>query len=139
MGKIFINTLLLVLLSSWASAQSLVPATSEDLNEFDQQISQSTRKNTEKEKSGKAANFGALVSEKAKDLKTEELDQKKKMGQWVSEQRKKGAEKVPAANEGRGANGNSSSSGKDAKTSSPVNNDRGNSETAPGHSGNRKK
>jgi len=107
-------TILILCFGPMALAQSLVPATSEDLNSFDQQILES--------KKTKKANFGSVVSEKAKDLKNS-------------------PQGTPALNpQGKGSGlDNGSSLGKDARTSAPANNDRGNSANAPGRSGNRKK
>lgn len=137
MKTTIMNILLIVMISPFAIAQSLVPATSEDLAAFDQQISNSAaqapkvvkpERPVATSKKGKAANFGSVVSQKAKELKNESQSSKKQMGPWVSEQRKKDNESIPA-----------SVQGKDARTSAPANNDRGNSANAPGHSGNRKK
>jgi len=139
MGKKLITTLLLISLGQFALAQSLIPATSEDLSDFDQQISKSESKKAESTaviptKKPKNSNFGATVSQKAKDLKNEALDQKKKMGKWVSDQRAKDDEKIPANAQGKGHGvGKSNSSSKDARTSSPANNDRGNSNKAVGN------
>jgi len=143
MGKKLITTLLLISLGQFAWAQSLVPATSDDLSDFDQQISKSVSKKAEPAaaaptKKPKNSNFGATVSQKARDLKKEDLAQKKKMGQLVREERAKEDEKIPANAQGKDqGSGNSNTSNKDAKTSSPANKDRGNSSNAPGQSGNR--
>jgi hypothetical protein len=143
MKKNTVSILITLLMGPCAFAQSLVPATSEDLAAFDEQISNSSAKAPESPKpehpavpvkKSKTANFGSVVSQKAKELKNEPQADRKKMGQWVSEQRQKDDEKVPASAQGKGqglGNGNAS---KDASTSSP-----GNSANAPGHSGNHKK
>jgi hypothetical protein len=142
MGKKLITTLLLISLGQFAWAQSLVPATSDDLSDFDQQLSKIESKKSDSSaaastKKPKNSNFGATVSQKAKDLKKEDLEQKKKMGQWVRDQRSQDDEKTPANSQGKGQGAaNSNSSNKDARTSSPANNDRGNSNNSPGHSGN---
>lgn len=133
-------TLIIFLFSQGLFAQSLVPATSDDLSDFDKQISQAQESQNpppaKKEQSAKKSkeNFGAIVSDEAKTLKNSELDKKKSMGQWVSEQKSKEDQKVPASNASKGqGNSNANSNSKDARTSSPANNDHGNSSNAPGH------
>jgi hypothetical protein len=107
--------------SAWAD--ELVPATSDDLKDFDQQVAKSQeapRKDGEHRQSGDASkkeaklkkeSLGSLVSAEAKKLKDESMDQRKEMGQWVSNQRRKNSQ--PDSNEpggagrGHGSNDNS--------------------------------
>jgi len=82
-----------------AVAQTLIPATSEDINEFDRQVSEQLKRS---QKSGKS-NFGSQVSEEAKKLKDAGGDAKKEFGKWVSGERKKADQGRPsAASAGRG-------------------------------------
>jgi hypothetical protein len=140
MGKTIIKTLIFISLGQFALGQSLVPATTDDLTEFDQQISKDSNKTPEATKDQKSSgshakksknpNFGALVSQEAKDLKKSDGDQKKKMGQWVSEQRRNDDQKVPAESAGKGQS-STNSPGKDARMASPAN--------GPGQSKNHRK
>lgn len=100
-------------------AQTLIPATSEDLSEFDRQVSESLAKTHGKnisQEAKKGRDFGQAVTSEAK-----------KLGQGVKAPTTK-AEKVKqiAASEVKSAKD------KDAKTSSPANNNRGKSSNAPG-------
>lgn len=123
MGKILLYTFLALFLSSVSMAQTLVPATSEDLSEFDSQINQA-------HKSPSGSQFGAKVSEEAHHLQNSAA-QKKKARKGVLDPRDQ-AERASL-----GAGGNSGNSGQDAKVSSPKNSDRGNSANAPGHNKNK--
>jgi hypothetical protein len=128
MSKKLITTIFIILFGQTLFAQSLVPATSDDLNDFDRQISKAQSSKNTKE------NFGAVVSDEAKSLKNSDLNKKKAMGKWVSDQKSKEDQKVPSANASKGqGNSNANSNSKDARTSSPANNDHGNSSNAPGH------
>lgn len=93
---------LIALLAQPVLAQTLIPATSEDINEFDRQVSEQLSKN-QKSKS----NFGTSVSEEAKKLNEAPTDSKKEFGKWVSSQRKKNDQGRPAiqgsANSGTGS------------------------------------
>ncbi len=86
-------------------AQTLIPATSEDINEFDRQVSEQL-----KNAGDKKDNFGSQVSEEAKKLKDSAPDQGKDFGKWVSGQRKKADQGRPSAEGGIGA-GRSSAPG----------------------------
>ncbi len=77
------------------SAQTLIPATSEDINEFDRQVSQQLQRS--KDKTNKPENFGAKVSDEAKKLKDAGADKGKDFGKWVSSQRKKADQGRPSA------------------------------------------
>lgn len=64
-------------------AQTLVPATSEDLQDFDRRVSEQLKK------SGGDDNFGAQVREEAKKLNEPGADKGKEFGKWVSKEKKK--------------------------------------------------
>ena len=72
-------------------AQNLVPATSEDINDFDKQVAEQMKKS-------KPANFGSEVSAAAKDKKDSDSDES--FGKWVSSQRKKSDQGRPSAQGG---------------------------------------
>lgn len=110
MKKILLFTLLTFLWTSGALAQSLVPATSEDLSAFDEQISQTQS----------SSQFGAAVAAEAKKLQK---------SQAVKESKNKDSLQGVKENVSKNA---SASSATDAKVSSPKNSDRGNSANAPG-------
>lgn len=112
MGKILLFTFLVIFTSTAALAQTLAPATSEDLAEFDSQLSHS-------KKTPAASQFGAKISEEAQALQDSTV------------QKKKGT--TLDARDKSQAGGNSENSAKDAKVSSPKNSDNGNSANAPGH------
>ena len=100
--------LLLALMTPPALAQTLIPATSEDINDFDRQVSEQLKKsNVKKDKS----NFGAVVSEEAKKLKDAGADKGKDFGKWVSGQRKNADQGRPSA---QGSVGSENSAGKGA-------------------------
>ncbi len=123
MGKILFYTFVALFFGSVSLAQTLVPATSEDLSEFDSQIHQA-------QKSSTGSQFGARVSEEARNLQNS-AGHKKRSRKGVL---------TPRDQEDKsslGAGGNSSSSDKDAKVSSPKNSDRGNSANAPGRNKNK--
>ncbi len=61
-----------------AFAQTLVPATSEDIDAFDRQLAEARKEN-----------FGKQVSEEAKKLKGTEKQDRSDMGQFVNDQRRK--------------------------------------------------
>lgn len=139
MGKAILTTFILLSFSQSVYAQALVPATSDDISEFDKQISQAQNvshqhthnaalKTTQKH----SASFGAAVSQEAKNLKDSKRSER--MGQWVNEQRRRDDENTPAAaiSSGQDSSGGGNSN-KDASTSSPQNDNHGNSANAPGH------
>ncbi|MBS1970794.1 MAG: hypothetical protein JSU04_10825 [Bdellovibrionales bacterium] len=121
--KNLIPTFVALFLSSVSMAQTLVPATSEDLSEFDSQINQAHKSSTDSQ-------FGAKISEEARNLQNSTA-QKKKARKGALDPRDQ-AERASL-----GAGGNSGNSDKDAKVSSPKNSDRGNSANAPGHNKNK--
>jgi hypothetical protein len=87
MNKTLLSTLLLTaFVVQPLMAQDLVPATSEDLKEFDRQVAKQAKP---KDAAAKGSNFGALVSEEARKLKDAGDDQGSDFGKWVSGQRKK--------------------------------------------------
>src|SRR5687768_16185901 len=88
-------------------AQTLIPATSEDINAFDRQVAEQLSKS--KSKSDKST-FGAKVSEEAKRLKDAGADKGKEFGKWVSSQRKKADQGRPSA-QGSAGSGNSAGRG----------------------------
>lgn len=107
MGSKLLTIFVLMCLALPVSAQTLIPATSEDLSDFDRQVSQSLRKTTQ------SGDFNQAVTEEAKKLGTSVKAEAGKA--------KKANSKAAAAK-----------AAKDAKASSPANNDRGNSSNAPG-------
>lgn len=90
--------LVLVFAANALSAQELVPATSEDIQEFDRQI-------VKKAKTDRPSNFGSEVSAEARKLKDQNQDTRNEFGQWVSSQRKKSDQGQPSAS-GSAGNGN---------------------------------
>lgn len=96
-----------------AVAQTLIPATSEDINEFDRQVSEQLQRQQGKG----AAKFGAQVSEEAKKLNENAgANSKKEFGKWVSGERKKADQGRPssagsASSASGGARGNSAGKG----------------------------
>jgi hypothetical protein len=92
MKTMMITLFSVLLLSQGAVAQSLAPATSDDLNDFDRQLSEVQSSARETSKGSKSQNFGSAVSEEAKTLKDNEGAQKGKMGKWVREQKGKSDE-----------------------------------------------
>ena len=112
-----------------ASAEVLVPATTDDQKNFDQQVvapapvaqTEDTKDadsggKSKKDKKAKKENFGALVSAEAKKLKDESKDDRKGMGKWVSEQRRKNTAHParPASSESSGSDSD------DSKRSAPA-------------------
>lgn len=148
----------LMFVSQSAFAEELVPATSEDLQEFDQQVSKSNAEDSKakemaqrsidprkdaalsmKEKKARKENFGAVVSTEAKKLRDESVDKRKEMGSWVSSQRRKSGQEEAGSGEQHGNSGAAASS-RDSRDSSPANNDHGGgSSSEHGNSGNHKK
>lgn len=133
MGKYLVFIFMTFSLGTGALAQTLIPATSDDLSDFDRQIAQQVQKRLEsqrtaqKDLSGKA--FSTAVSDEAKLLKGATATTKKKSGKGIQlDVRDRGSQSTV----GSTASATASSGGKDAKVSSPVNNSRGNSANAPG-------
>ena len=156
MKRILLATGAIVLMSSLAMAEDLVPATTDDVSNFDSQVANSARPPTNDDSSkdqGKSAdhrkdkkdkkdksNFGMIVSAEAKKLKDSDQDKRKGMGKWVSNQRRQDDKKRPdaAVNPGSGASGNGSTNS-DAHTSAPAGNTSGNgagNSSGHGQSGN---
>ncbi len=79
-----VTSLLGALIPFLAHADALVPATSEDIDQFDNQIA-AQRQNSPAVKSD---NFGKLVSTEARKLKDSDSGQRKYFGKSVSEQRR---------------------------------------------------
>jgi hypothetical protein len=132
MNKILFSLTLVLFLGHMAHAEDLVPATTDDVKQFDQQVSTAKaddpakdakdpksegqsadhRKDAEHRHHGKKDkapkdNFGAVVSAEAKKLKDESVDQRKEMGKFVSSQRRKNAQNQGKA-EHEGSSGDSS-------------------------------
>jgi len=122
MGKVILYTIIALFWTSVTLAQTLAPATSEDLNAFDEQISRA-RSNPS------TSQFGAKLSQEAKSMQNVEGNHRKKGRKSTLDPR----DKETSAQLGAGSSSGSSGNGKDAKVSSPSNNDRGNSANAPGH------
>lgn len=97
---------LLILLGQPVVAQTLIPATSEDINEFDRQVNEQLQRNAKDNKG-----FGAQVSEEAKKLNESDVDNKKNFGKWVSGERKKAEQGRPSAASGNGGSRGASSGG----------------------------
>ena len=77
----------LFLFASLAFADDVVPATTDDVKQFDQQVTNTKQKmNQHRVREQRKANFGQTVSKEAKTLKEEGV--KSKFGQTVSEQAK---------------------------------------------------
>jgi hypothetical protein len=107
MKKVLLQIIMILCWTLPVSAQNLIPATSEDLNEFDRQVSESLTSRGEviSQEAQKGREFGQAVAAEAK-----------KLG---------GGIKGPIIKAERLKN-------KEAKASSPANNNRGNSSNAPG-------
>lgn len=150
--KNFILLTLISLLFENLALADLVPATSEDLNDFDQQIKASqgldsgpqgssarsgapVGKSLDNQKA-KKNNFGAAVSAEAKGLRDLPAESRPGFGKWVSEQRKQNDQNQAGAGSSNGAGNAGGASANDARNSSPAHKDSGNS---PGNSGNNKK
>lgn len=103
MSKMILS-LLLVFATGSLSAQELVPATSEDIQEFDRQVLKKT-------KAAHPSNFGSEVSAEARKLKDQSQDSRKEFGQWVSSQRKKSDQGQPSASGSAGQGGGKGSNG----------------------------
>ncbi|WP_413288099.1 hypothetical protein [Bdellovibrio sp. HCB337] len=106
MKNILFKILIVMCVALPVSAQTLIPATSEDLSDFDRQVTQTLKENNQ------GREFGQAVAEEAKKLGSAAATN----GSAVKAKSKAASGKAT----------------KDAKTSSPANNDRGNSSNAPG-------
>jgi len=97
----------LVAMSPKIFAQELVPATSEDIAEFDRQVAKQLERAGAK--SQQNAEFGKQVSEEAKKLKNQTPEERKNFGKWVSDQRKKKDQGRPSAEGSLGVGGKENS------------------------------
>ncbi len=160
---VFGVALTLLFFSRVSLAEDLVPATSDDQSKFDQQVSdiqappadsgttsdsdgKEKKENLKKQhvKKEKKANFGMIVSAEAKKLKDLPKDQKKEMGKWVSDQRRKNLENGGNTSAGHGDSsaGGGASSANDGRASAPSAGNTanpGSSTNAPGKSGDHRK
>lgn len=96
----FLILILVILAAEPTLAQSLIPATSEDINDFDRKVDAQLKKS---KADSKKSNFGAEVSAEAKKLSDGSADQGREFGQWVSSQRKKEDQGRPSAQGSSGA------------------------------------
>lgn len=96
----------LLLVSQTLLAQDLLPATSEDLQDFDRQIV----KMKESAKSSSKSSFGSVIKEESRKLKDAALDEKRDFGNWVSGQRKKNSNGQPT-DTGSSSSGNMNAGG----------------------------
>lgn len=129
----FLLTVSMLLTAPAFAQDDLVPATSEDIQSFDDQVADSDVVTDAPTKERKE-NFGSAVSAEARKLKDMSPEERKKMGQWVSEQRRKDADKRPAgvANGAAAGAGSTMGGSSDARASAPAHNDVG---TSPGQGG----
>ncbi len=102
-NRVMAIAILLSIMAQPILAQTLIPATSEDINDFDRQVSQQLQRSKDSKAKPKAENFGAKVSEEAKKLKDAGADKGKEFGKWVSGQRKKADQGRPSAQGSVGA------------------------------------
>lgn len=122
------------------AAEDLIPATSEDLRQFDLQLERAQSdsvKSREQNRPTTARPLNRLperrqkleagVSAEAKKLKDESIEQRQEFGKWVRDQ-KRDNEQRPSVGGGLGA-GASGNATPDARNSAPS--------TAPGNSGGR--
>ncbi|MGE4131516.1 MAG: hypothetical protein AB7F86_07740 [Bdellovibrionales bacterium] len=102
------RALIFVLMAQPAVAQKLLPATSEDIDAFDVQVSKQMKKSAPStgKSQNSSADFGGAVVEEAKKLKESTPDSSKNFGQWVSGQRRR-ADQGQASVQGAAGAGNS--------------------------------
>jgi hypothetical protein len=145
MRKLLLITSAIIFITFQVFADDLVPATSDDVADFDRQVathesggvantstetqgkSADHRKDADHSKNDKSAqkdNFGAIVSAEAHRLKEEGLNGKQKMGPWVSGQRRKNDQNLGVSG-GSDHGGSGGSRGDDARSSAPSNIDHG--------------
>lgn len=91
-----LSLIILLSLTQGLLAQDLLPATSEDLQDFDRQITKMKESSKVSGKGSAKDNFGAVVKEEARKLKDSSGDEKNKFGSWVSSQRKKTSQGQPS-------------------------------------------
>lgn len=110
-NKTLVLLALVALIAQPVLAQTLIPATSEDISEFDRQVAEQIKKSAGSKSDKAKTNFGSEISAEAKKLK--DSDQGKDFGKWVSGQRKKADQGRPsAAGGGAGAGQGSTAPGK---------------------------
>ena len=102
-NRVMAIVILLSIMAQPISAQTLIPATSEDINDFDRQVSQQLQRANDAKQKPKAENFGVKVKDEAKKLKDAGADKGKDFGKWVSSQRKKSDQGRPSAQGSVGA------------------------------------
>lgn len=131
----FLAVSVLLSVPAWGQ-DDLVPATSEDIQNFDEQVSENDAELDSSIMDGKD-NFGSAVSAEAKKLKDMSVEERQKMGQWVSGQRRKDADKRPAGVTNGMPSGAGSTMGApaDARTSAPALNDVGRPSSGQGQTG----
>ena len=111
-------------------AQDVVPATTEDVQNFDEKVAETPdqedpeevtgdkvkkEKKEKKDKKEKKENFGKIVSEEAHRMKTLPKEERHKMGPWVSAQRRKDSAKKSDVSGSDSSYGGTA----DARSSSP--------------------
>jgi hypothetical protein len=103
-----------------AMAQELVPATSEDLQDFDRQVSRLKQEAAAKRAGDRPdrSDLGAMIKDEATKLKDADKDDRKDFGKWVSGQRKKNVQGRPTAEGSFGVH-HSRSNGRRGESSSP--------------------
>ncbi len=69
-------------------AQTLVPATSEDIEQFDRQLAEQAKRQQAEPAGRVSAQFGEEVANEAKKLKDASLDQRKEFGKKIRDQRR---------------------------------------------------
>lgn len=100
-------------------AQELVPATSEDLQDFDRQVSRLKHEAGPKRADrNDRQDLGAMIKDEATKLKDADKDDRRDFGKWVSGQRKKNVQGRPSAEGSFGVH-HSRSNGRRGQSSSP--------------------
>jgi hypothetical protein len=134
--KMILSAVVSLLLVLPGYADDLIPATSDDITDFDQQVSTQVESESRsvglreeakhadkaqksKDKKVRKENFGLIVSTEAKRLNEESGDKKKEMGKWVSEQRRQNAKSSGGSSAGSNAGGVTNASSADAKNAAP--------------------
>lgn len=113
--KLLTLTAMTLIAASIAKADDLALATSEDAQNFDQQIAASL-KNSKGSDKQKKENFGAQVSAEAKRFNDDGIDKKKEFGKWVSGERKKSDQARPDASAAERSGGSKEKSDKGSKS-----------------------
>ena len=134
--KMILSAIVSLFLALPGYAEDLIPATSDDITDFDQQVStqveaesrsvglreesnRADKAQKSKDKKARKENFGLIVSTEAKRLNDESADQKKEMGKWVSDQRRQNAKSSGGSNSGSNGGGISNAASADAKNAAP--------------------